>query len=126
MRALAVSTGISKTEVSASLNRSIEAGLAKLDRRSQLPTANSKALLSFIVSGLRYVFPVKPSAIERGLITGFEAPGLEGLLSSVAEHHYIWPDAHLYQSMALVDAIRLGAPREVAIAKQALSEHLRP
>ncbi|MGK0440346.1 MAG: hypothetical protein ACJA0N_000132 [Pseudohongiellaceae bacterium] len=150
VRALAASTGISKTEVSASLNRSIEAGLAKLDRRTQLPTANSKALLSFIVSGLRYVFPVKPGAIERGLITGFEAPGLEGLLSSVADYHYIWPEAkgsdkgqtvtplyktaphaarqdpHLYQSMALVDAIRLGAPREVTIAKHALSEHLRP
>lgn len=150
VRALAASTGVSKTEVSASLNRSIDAGLAKADRHSQLPTANSKALLDFIISGIRYVFPAKPGAIERGLITGFEAPGLEGLLSTVADYHYIWPDAtakekgqaiaplyktaafaarqdpHLYQSMALVDAIRLGAPREIAIAKQALTERLRP
>ena len=149
VRALAASTGISKTEVSASLKRSIDAGLAKLDRRSQLPTANTKALLDFIVSGLRYVFPARPSAIERGLVTGFEAPGLEDLLSSVGEYHYIWPDANgsdkgqsvpplyktapyaaqqdpkLYQSMALVDAIRLGDPRELAIAKKALAERLR-
>ena len=150
VRALAASTGISKTEVSASINRSIEVGLAKLDRHKQIPTTNSKALLDFIVSGIRFVFPAKPGAIERGLITSFEAPGLEGLLSSVADYHYVWPDAtasdkgqviaplyktaafaakqdpHLYQTMALVDAIRLGAPREVAIAKQALIERLRP
>lgn len=150
VRALAASTGISKTEVNASLKRSIEVGLAKLDRGSQLPKANTKVLLDFIVSGLRYVFPAKLGAIERGVVTGFEAPGLEGLLSSVGEYLYIWPDASgsekgqsvpplyktapfaakqdpkLYQSMALVDAIRLGDPREVAIAKQALTERLRP
>ena len=150
VRALAASTGISKTEIGASLNRSIEAGLAKLDRHSQLPITNSKALLDFIINGLRYVFPIKPGAIERGIVTGFDAPGLERLLSSVADYHFIWPDAkgrdkgqsvtplfktapfaalndpHLYKSMALVDAIRLGAPREITIAQKALSEHLRP
>ena len=134
VRALATSTGISKTEVSASLNRSIESNLAKLDRHSRLPIANTKALLNFIVSGLRYVFPVKPGAIDRGLVTGFDAPGLDGLLSSMGEHHYVWPDANgrdkgqtvaplyktapyaaqqdpnLYRSMALVDALRLGKP----------------
>lgn len=150
VRALAASTGVSKTEVSASLKRSIEVGLAKFDRHNQLPTANSKALLDFIVSGLRYVFPAKPGAMERGLVTGFNAPGLQGLLSAVGEYHYVWPDANgsdkgqavsplyktapyaarqdskLYQSMALVDAVRLGNPREVAIAKKALTARLRP
>lgn len=150
VRALAASTGISKTEIGASLKRSIEVGLAMLDHHSQLPTTNSKALLDFIVSGLRYVFPTKPGAIERGLITGFDAPSLEGLLSSASDYPFIWPDAqgrdkgqavaplyktapyaarqdpHLYKSMALLDAIRLGAPREINIAKKALTEHLRP
>ena len=150
VRALAASTGISKTEINASLKRSMDVGLAKRDRKSQLPMANSKALLDFIVSGLRYVFPAKPGAIARGMVTGFEAPGLQGLLSSIGENHYVWPDAEssekgqvivtlyktapfaarqdpqLYQSLALVDAIRLGNPREIAIAKDELSRRIRP
>ena len=148
VRALAAATGISKTEVSASLNRSIKVGLAKLDRKSQLPITNSKALLEFIVSGLRYVFPAKPGAVERGVSTCFEAPGLSGLLSSIAEYHYVWPDAEgidkgqiiaplyktaayaakqdakLYRNMALIDAIRLGDARELAIAKKELEKSL--
>jgi hypothetical protein len=149
VRAIAASTGVSKTEVGASIKRCIEVGLAKYDRKSDLPTVNSKALLDFIVYGLRYVFPAKPSAVERGLLTGFEAPGLEGLLSSVGDYHYVWPDANgkdkgqsilplyktvsnaarqdpnLYESLALIDAIRLGDPREVAVAKDALKKRLR-
>jgi len=146
VRALAASTGISKSEVSASLNRSIETGLARMERNKKMPTANRKALLRFIVSGLRYVFPAKPGAIERGLLTGFEAHGLKSLLSSLGENHYIWPDAEgkdqgqsinalyrtapyaakqdkaLYQYMALVDAIRLGNSREVNIASKELEK----
>ncbi len=150
VRALAASTGISKTEINASLKRSMTVGLAKRDRKSQLPTANSKALLDFIVSGLRYVFPANPGAIARGMVTGFEAPGLQGLLSAIGENNYVWPDAEssekgqvivplyktaplaakqdpkLYQSMALVDAIRLGDARELSIAKTELKKRLRP
>ena len=149
VRSLAASTGISKTEISASLNRSLEVGMARHDHKSQLPVANSKILLDFIVSGIRYVFPARPGAVARGIPTGFEAPGLKGLLSSVSEYYYVWPDAEgndsgqviaplyksaplaakkdelLYQCMALVDAIRLGEAREIAIAKDALKERLR-
>ena len=149
VRSLAASTGISKTEISASLIRSFDVGLARHDRKNQLPVANSKILLDFIISGIRYVFPAKPGAVARGMPTSFEAPGLEGLLSSVGEYQYVWPDAEgsdsgqviaplyksaplaakkddlLYQSMALVDAIRLGDAREVAIARDALKIRLR-
>lgn len=148
VRALADVTGISKSEVSASLNRSIETGLAKLDRKEKMPTTNKQALLEFIVYGLCYVFPARPGATERGLLTCFEAPGLQGLLSSLDEYHYVWPyaegkdsgqtitalyrtapfaakqDPQLYQYMALVDAIRLGNAREVATAKRELKHRL--
>lgn len=149
VRALAAATGISKSEVSASLNRSVETGLAIMDRKKKIPTTNRKALLEFVISGLRYVFPAKPGAIQRGLLTGFEAPGLKSLLSSLGENHYIWPDAvgkdqgqtinalyktapyaakqdrALYQYMALVDAIRLGNTREVNIASKELKQRLQ-
>ena len=148
VRSIAASTGVSKTEVSASLNRSIDIGLAKYARKDRLPTANSKALFELIAGGLRYVFPAKPGAVGRGKITGLEAPGLEGLLSSLGDYHYVWPDAEgddkgqvitplyktasyaarqdlqLYQFMALVDAIRLGDVREMAIATNELKKRL--
>ncbi len=148
VRAIAGATGISKTEVSASLNRSIDVGLAKYERKSQLPITNSKVLLDFIVSGVRYVFPANPGPVERGLLTGFDADGLKGLLSTVGDYHYVWSDVEgkdkgqvvsplyktapfaarhdpeLYQSMALVDAIRLGESREVAVAKDELKKRL--
>lgn len=147
-RGLAEATGISKTEANSSLNRSIGVGLAKYDRQSRLPKANVKALYDFIVSGLRYVFPARPLAIERGVLTGFDAPGLEGLVASINEEHFIWPDAEgnhrgqaisplykssayaakqdewLYQVMALVDVIRLGNAREVNVAKTELKKRL--
>ena len=147
-RGLAATTGISKTEVNASLNRSIAVGLAKYDRHTQLPKVNISALYGFIASGLRYVFPAKPTALARGLLTGFAAPGLEGLVASVQGECYVWPDAEgqsrgqaisplyktavfaakqdewLYQVMALIDAIRLGSAREVAVAKAELKKRL--
>lgn len=148
VRALASATGIGKTEIGASINRSMDVGLLKHDRKTGLPKANSKALLDFISYGLRYVFPAEPGALQRGLLTGLEAPGLEGLLSSLAQYHYVWPDgqsadtgqaivplyktaafaarrdSRLYQLMALVDAVRLGDAREVAIARAALKDRL--
>ncbi len=126
----------------------MDVGLLKHDRKTGLPKANSKALLDFISYGLRYVFPAEPGALERGLLTGFEAPGLDGLLASLAKYHYVWPDGQsadtgqgivplyktaafaarhdpwLYQLMALVDAVRLGDAREVAIARAALKDRL--
>jgi hypothetical protein len=149
VRSLAAITGISKTEIGVSINRSIEVGLARHSHGPKRLDINNKALLEFISYGLRYVFPAKPGPIVRGMITSFEAPGLEGLLSSMGEHRYVWPDAlsndlgqeilplyktapfaarndaHLYQSLALVDAIRIGRAREISIAKNELKRRLQ-
>ena len=149
VRALAAATGIGKTEVNQSLNRSLASGLAKIDRKHQLPKANSKALFELIAYGIRYVFPPRPGEVLRGLLTCFEAPGLKGLVSSIGDYHYVWPDPEssdrgqaiaplyktaafaakkdpeLYRNMALVDAIRLGEAREVAAAIAELEKSLR-
>ena len=132
MRALEQSTGISKSEVSNALNRCIAAGLAKLGRNSALPQVNTRALNEFLAHGLKYVFPVRPGPIVRGLATAHAAPVLAGRLLSGGEHIYVWEDAlggdmgqsieplfksvpnavrqdeALYAMLALVDAIRLG------------------
>lgn len=80
--------------------------------------------------------------------TSFDAPVLEGELSSGGESMHVWPDAQgkamgqavkplfksapmaaqqdqqLYACLALVDAIRLGNPREAKLAQQLLQERL--
>lgn len=149
MRALAASTGISKSEVSSALKRCVDVGLARLERKTNIPRANSKALNEFIAYGLKYVFPAKPGAITRGIATSYAAPVLAGKLMSAGEHIYVWADANgntqgqvvfplfktvpdavrkdpeLYAMLALVDAIRLGNERETTIGKQLLEQHLR-
>ena len=117
-RGLEASTGVSKSEVNASIKRSMSVGMAKLDRKSQLPRVN------------------------------INAPVLEGKLMTAGEYIHVWPDAlgkekgqsieplyksvpmavrkdpRLYGFLALVDAIRLGASRESAFAAQELEKRL--
>ena len=149
MRALEQSTGISKSEVSKALNRCIAAGLAKLERNSGIPRANTRALDEFLGHGLKYVFPVRPGPLTRGLATAHAAPVLAGKLLSGGEHIPVWEDAQgsemgqaieplfksvpsaalqdaqLYAMLALVDAIRLGNEREASLARTLLSQYLR-
>ena len=147
-RALESSLGVSKTEVNASINRSIEAGLALKDRKHGYPKTNIRGLLEFIQHGIKYVFPVRPGELVRGVPTAFDAPVLQGELSRGGEFIHVWPDVNskemgqlvkplfksvpfainqdqrLYAFLALVDAIRLGKPREVKIAQKILEDRL--
>lgn len=144
VRGLSLSTGISKSEVSMALKRCYANGLAKRDRHSGAPRVNTRSLCEFIVHGLRYVFPAKPGEVTRGIATGFAAPVLQGRLMSAGELVPVWADARgdtkglaveplfktapmavkqdptLYAFLALVDAIRLGQPRERKLAAQIL------
>jgi len=149
VRALADSTGISKSEVSSALKRCYETGLAKSDRLDKVPRINASALAEFIIYGLKYVFPAKAAEITRGVATAWAAPVLQGRLMSAGELMPVWPDAHgntkgqaveplfksvpnavrsdprLYSMLALTDAIRIGQPRERNIASEMLSAMLK-
>ncbi|MCL2715285.1 MAG: hypothetical protein FWD68_12030 [Alphaproteobacteria bacterium] len=148
MRGLQAQLGISKTEISASIHRSLAAGLAIKDRRSGRPKPNRRYLHGFIVHGLRFVFPARPGAITRGIPTAFAAPMLKGRLLLGSDDSCVWPasdgqingqcvhplfrsvpdaarkDELLYEYLALIDAIRLGGPREFRVAAETLSERL--
>ncbi|MES9904403.1 MAG: hypothetical protein ABW168_17220 [Sedimenticola sp.] len=148
-RGLERSLGISKSEVNASINRSANAGLVVKDRKSGIPKANVSAVLELITHGLKYVFPVKPGALVRGMPTAAAAPIMQGELKSMEEQIYVWPDPQgekmgqalkplfrsvphaarhapaLYDLLALVDAIRLGNPRESKVAQQLLEQRLK-
>ncbi|WP_319784458.1 hypothetical protein [Oceanisphaera sp. IT1-181] len=148
VRALAAETGISKSQVSLSLQRMMDVGLAKRDRRLDIPRANISLLLDFLTSGLRFVFPARAGELTRGISTSFAAPVLEGKLMSAGELPMVWPDAkgntkglsvdplfksatlairrdpEMYAMLALVDAIRLGQPRERNLAVSMLKKRM--
>ncbi|WP_108811905.1 hypothetical protein [Sphingorhabdus sp. Alg231-15] len=146
VRSLEASLGISKTEISASLKRSIGSKLAA--KLQGITRANRRNLAEFVMHGLKYAFPVKPSAPQRGIPTAFAAPMLKGQLVSAGEEIYVWPypegqkrglavkplfrsvpkaalaDERLYEYLALADALRLGGPRESGLAKEMLETRI--
>ena len=147
-RALEQETGISKSQINLSIHRCYDIGLARKDRRLGVPRVNTKVLFDFIVFGLKLVFPVKPMEITRGIATAFSAPVLKEKIMSAGELAMVWPDARgdtkgqsieplfksatfaikqdpeMYALLALVDAIRVGQPREANLAIEMLKERL--
>ena len=86
VRGLEASLGISKSEVNASINRSYASGLAVKDRDFGRAKPNRRDLCNFIIHGLKFVFPVKPGGMIRGVPTAFAAPMLESLLMAGGEY----------------------------------------
>jgi hypothetical protein len=127
---LAHSLCLSNSAIIQSLHRSIIAKLISPDKQVVFKTA----LYGFIEHGLKYVFPAEPGTVVRGLPTAHSAPILKGYF--VFDNCYVWPtddgkttghaiaplyanqvtaalnDQNLYDSLALVDAIRVGKTRE--------------
>jgi biotin operon repressor len=148
VRNLEALLGISKTEINASIKRSLSSGLAIKDRDTGRANPNRRNLNDFIVHGMKFVFPAKPGAMTRGIPTAFAAPMLKSLLASGGDYIYVWPfanggdmgqsvtplfksvpeavqrDVRLYEYLSLVDAIRLGNQRETGLARERLSERL--
>lgn len=146
VRSLEASLGISKTEVHASINRSLSSGLAIKDKDLGRVKPSRRNLYNFIIYGLKFVFPAKPGAMQRGIPTAFAAPMLENSLISAGDYIYVWPfaegrvmgqsvkplfksvpdavqkDDRLYEYLALADAVRLGNQREAGLAGKLLSE----
>lgn len=140
LRALSASLGLSKSEISNSQARCRESGLLTNDYDTGLPKVNRRALLNITEHALKYFFPVRPGAMVRGIPTGFAAPALSKSIKSAGGLILVWPDASgtergqaieplyksvpqavkkdrtLYHFLALVDAIRLGGPRECGVA----------
>jgi hypothetical protein len=110
-------------------------------------TVRRADLRNLLLHGVRYVYFVRPGEPTRGLPTAFAASPLDAMLASGAEVP-VWPDsdgtvrgygvepldAHvpdaarrdpaLYELLALVDAIRIGRPRDVALGSRELTRRL--
>ena len=130
---------ISQSEISESLNRSVYAGLIGIDKK----TIQKTALFGLLVYGLRYMFPAQPGTLAKGIPTGATAPILRDDFPNV--NSLVWPDPKmeirgllieplypklveavkldpmLYDLLALADTFRVGNEKEVARAKELLS-----
>ena len=139
---LAAALRISTSEVSESLQRSHFAGLIDSTKR----VVRRQALLDFLVHGFRYVFPVHPGALVRGIPTGHSAAPLAAIIQST--EHVVWPhaagnlrgqsivplypnapdaalaDPKLHELLALADALRIGRAREREAAIAALQQRI--
>jgi len=142
MKDLAYELGISGSEVSESIHRSVIAGLIAGDKKRLM----AYALLDFLEHGLPYVYPQQPGPIKRGLPTAHSASPLNNIMLS--EEPYIWPyaegnirgqeiqplhpnvpeaslkDPVFYELMALCDSLRVGNSREKQLAIQELKDRI--
>ena len=131
---LAESLLISSAEISASLHRSSFSGLIDISSKKVL----MQSLFDFIKFGIKYVFPVQPGPLVRGVPTAHSAEPLKSQLSFQEE--MVWEDADgtvrgqsiiplytsvpsavknnilLYELLALTDSVRIGGARERELA----------
>jgi hypothetical protein len=148
VRAIAEEIGLGKSEISNSITRSTASGLIYRSSVRSPPQVHTRALLEFLVYGLRYTFPARPGSMARGLATSFAAPGLKGKLMSGGTSKFVWPyaeghdsgqsieplyksvpiaaerDEELYAYLALADALRIGNPRETQVARSELEARI--
>ena len=141
---LATELSMSPSEVHSGIGRATVARL--FDPQRKLPII--RALLEFLVHGVKYAFPPDKGTITRGVPTSYAAPPLNSLIVQSDEPPPVWPDPEgkvkgyefsplyrsvpkavandqaLYELLALVDAIRDGRARERELAVKELTVRL--
>jgi hypothetical protein len=132
---------ISQSEISESLTRNKVARLLSPDGKTVL----RKSFYEFLVYGLKYVFPVSPGNLVRGIPTAHSAKPISDFIINLDEI-YVWAcddgelrgqsiqplyknaakavkeDFYLYELLALTDIIRTGNTREFNIAVEELAK----
>ncbi len=139
---LSIELSISNSEISESLNRSMQVQLIDEEKRE----VYRRNLIEFLSHGLKYVFPDTPGSLGRGMATAHSAPPLNLRISS--SEQYVWAhsggemrglivsplyrtmpkaaehDFNLYELLALTDALRIGRAREQQIAFEELEKRI--
>ena len=134
--------GISPSQVHSAAKRAIASGLLREDH-----SVRRQTLLEALLA-VKYYFPAKLGGLERGIPTAYAAPPLVGKTRPSKDPNPVWPhpegserglsceplyktapeaalrDAVLYEYLALVDTLRIGRAREVALARAELERRL--
>jgi hypothetical protein len=143
---LAQELGMAVSAVHGSIKRGEQARL--LSRSAGSVRAIRAALKEFLIYGAKYAFPASLGATGRGKPTSVGAPALQAFFDQSKVLPPVWPDANgsifgptvvplhtsvpgacdrdeeLYDLLALLDAIRVGAARERELAVKAIEERL--
>lgn len=146
MSLIATDLNMSPSEIHAAIKRLQQARLLHGPEMENKP--NLSALQEFLLHGLKYAFPAVHGQVTRGLPTSVAAPPLKNEIFQGDELPPVWPwrdgevrgialeplyktapaaalrDPHLYQLLALVDAIWDGRARERKIAEKHLIHKL--
>lgn len=146
VRGISESIGISPGEVSKGTQR-LKASLLVVERNGRV-YAETGALLEWLSYGVRYAYPQEAIGYGRGMATSWNCPVLESEVSPPSPP-WVWPvpggdvegalirpihasvplaasvDENLYRVMALLDAVRGGKPRELAIARNLLEKLIK-
>jgi hypothetical protein len=141
--ALAHELAMSPSKVHDAVKRATMAGLLVVDRKP-----HRRALIEFILHGVKYAFYTRRGPVTRGLPTAHAAPPLSNEILD-GELPPVWPDPQgsvrgeaieplhrsvpqaarndprLYELLALVDAIRIGRARERKLAGKHLEQRLK-
>lgn len=107
-----------------------------------------RALAEVLVYGVKYFIPATQGRLTRGMPTSHAAPPLNKNSVETQDPPPVWPyadgtvrgtavtpiyktapfaarsDAHLYEYLALIDAIRIGSTREVKLAREEICSRL--
>ncbi len=136
---MAMELGMSQTEINFALSRLVKSGL--LDSTKHKPM--KRALVEFLIHGLKYVYPAELGPLGRGMATAHSHDSLLKKLMTDDDHKIVWADPEgkergqqleplypsvpfaakkdpeLYEWLALIDAIRIGTTRvqKIAIAR---------
>lgn len=143
---LAESLSMSQSEVNAAVRRLQSAGLIQGKELNERPIP--EAVAEFLIHGVKYMFPPVMGSISRGKPTSYAAEPLSERINPGDDPIPVWPDAggnkkgialyplyptapraaerdpELYETLALVDAIRSGRARERKLAEEELLKRL--
>jgi hypothetical protein len=146
VRHIAESIGISASEVSKGTKRLVAARLVV--ERNDRVFAESGALLEWLSYGVRYAYPQESVGYGRGMATSWNCPILKSEMVAPTPA-LVWPapqggvdgvlikpfhesvtiaaskDEQLYRVLSLLEAIRGGKPRELAIARNILVDLIK-
>ncbi len=142
---IAYSLKISPSEAGLAINRLMK---SRLITQEKIPI--KAAALEFLIHGLKYVFPVEPGPVTRGVPTAHSARPLSNkLIATNDSESYVWPDPQgkargqaimplyktvpyaakndekLHEFLALIDAMRVGRAREVNFAVEELKRRIK-
>jgi hypothetical protein len=141
---LAYSLQISASEITEVLNRCRIGGLVDFKKRK----VHINSFKEFLIYGLKYVFPVEPGAVVRGIPTAHSAYPINEQIAS-GNDIYVWPyakgnqrgqaieplyktlpavvkdDNLFYELLVITDTIRIGRAREIKIAIEELEKRLQ-